>query len=99
MRKGEIGSLVSQDGDIDNRIKTLFDGLRMPSSDEMRSESLDDDPFYCLLENDSLITDFAVHTDRLLTKPEGSVNEVSLVIEVSVKIMRAGMFNMPFFST
>ena len=37
MRKGEIGSLVSQDGDLDNRIKTLFDGLRMPTPNEMKN--------------------------------------------------------------
>jgi len=31
LRPGEPGRLVSRGGDIDNRIKTLLDGLRMPT--------------------------------------------------------------------
>ena len=31
LRKGDPGATVSQGGDLDNRIKTLFDGLRMPA--------------------------------------------------------------------
>ena len=99
MRKGAIGSLVSQDGDLDNRIKTLFDGLRMPKPNEMKNHHPGEEPFYCLLQDDALITGFKVDTDRLLTKPGGNIHEVRLVIDVSVKVMHAGTFNMPFFAT
>lgn len=98
MRRGEIGSLVSQDGDIDNRIKILFDGLRMPTQGEMRGEVPNEDPFYCLLEDDSLITGFKVDTDKLLSRPDASIHEVRLIIDVSVKVMRAGMYNMAFWA-
>jgi hypothetical protein len=98
MRKGEIGSLVSQDGDLDNRIKTLFDGLRMPLPSEMGSHPPAEEPFHCLLEDDALITGFQVDTDRLLTKPDSDIHEVRLVIDVSVRVMRAGIFNMPFLA-
>lgn len=97
MRKGDVGSLITRDGDIDNRIKTLFDGLRVPKKDEL-IERPSEDPFYCLLEEDSLITDFAVHSDRLLSRPGASDCEVRLVIEVVVKVTKAGMFNMPFWA-
>ena len=99
MRKGEIGSLVSQDGDLDNRIKTLFDGLRMPTPSEMGNHRPGEEPFHCLLEDDALITGFQVDTDRLLTKPGGNIHEVRLVIDVSVRVMHAGMFNLPFLAT
>ena len=86
-------------GDLDNRIKTLFDGLRMPLLDEIGDRHLGEEPFHCLLQDDALITGFQVDTDRLLTKPGGNIHEVRLVIDVSVKVMSAGMFNMPFFAT
>ncbi len=99
MRKGEIGSLVSQDGDLDNRIKTLFDGLRMPLPSEMGNHHPGEGPFHCLLEDDALITGFQVDTDRLLTKPGGDIHEVRLVIDVSIRVIHAGMFNLPFLAT
>lgn len=99
MRKGEIGSLVSQDGDLDNRISTLFDGLRMPLPSEMGNHRPSEEPFHCLLEDDALITGFQVDTDRLLTKPGGNIHEVRLVIDVSIRVMHAGMFSLPFLAT
>jgi hypothetical protein len=60
-------------GDIDNRLKTLFDALRMPfPGGEIGSEipGKDEDPLYVLLENDDLIADVSVTTDRLLAIPE-----------------------------
>jgi hypothetical protein len=96
MRKEPPGSLVLQGGDIDNRIKTLFDGLRVPSIDEMKAGSPDADPFYCVLEQDALITGVNVRTDRLLTAPNASVHEVHLVIEVSVRVMRIDWENIGY---
>ena len=57
-------------GDLDNRLKTLFDALRMPTSkDELggyATPEADEDPFYCLLEDDSLINSVSVDADTLL---------------------------------
>ena len=52
LRRDGPGSLVKSGGDIDNRLKVLFDGLRMPQTcDEVCGETPgpDEDPFYCLL--------------------------------------------------
>lgn len=64
------GAIVSAGGDIDNRLKTLFDSLKMPSEatalPKGTSPFPDERPFYCLLEDDRLITRVDVETDRLL---------------------------------
>lgn len=65
--------LIRSGGDIDNRMKVLFDALRIPEGcDEIgkAAKEPDEDPyFFCLLEDDSLITDVSVTTDTLLTPP------------------------------
>ncbi len=82
--------ILTKGGDIDNRIKTLFDGLRMPSLDDMRHGQPQSDPLYCLLEEDSLVSNVSVRTARLLTgeenRPDGKParNFVRLIIEVTV---------------
>jgi hypothetical protein len=83
------GSLISS-GDIDNRLKTLFDALRMPKDkDEVggNAPSVDEKPFYVLLEDDRLITHLSIETDTLLQRVGDSWddNHVRLVISVSLK--------------
>ena len=76
-------------GDIDNRIKVLFDGLKMPETVSdlggLPLES-DENPFFCLLEDDSLITSVTITTDRLLLErdSEEKRNDVYLIIHVTV---------------
>jgi hypothetical protein len=79
---------IIQSGDLDNRIKTLFDALRMPKEEKEIPADLvpENEPelFFCLLSDDKLITDFRVTADRLLIpspKPQ-SDSDVHLVIEV-----------------
>jgi hypothetical protein len=84
LRKEGPGSLVASGGDLDNRIKTLFDGLRMPTADEAKAEKANLDPLFCLLEDDALITDVTIRTDRLLSRPGSSPSEVRLVIDVDI---------------
>jgi hypothetical protein len=58
-------------GDIDNRAKTLIDALSIPDANQrydLRQQEPEFTPFYCLLENDKLITRVSVETDRLLEK-------------------------------
>jgi hypothetical protein len=81
--------LVRNGGDIDNRVKVLFDGLRMPkSAAEIGgfAPEPDEDPFFCLLEDDSLITEVSVTTDRLLIPMVAGdrVNDVLLILHVTV---------------
>jgi hypothetical protein len=76
LRPEEPGALVESGGDLDNRIKTLFDALRLPQDDNeaqgYEPEMFEKPLFLCLLEDDKLITGFRITTDRLLepaTKP------------------------------
>jgi len=96
LRKELPGSLILQGGDIDNRIKTLFDALKMPSKEDIKVEQPDADPFFCLMEDDALVTNFSVDTDRLLATPGMPANQVYLVIEVTVKVMRITDSNVGF---
>jgi len=94
---------VIHSGDIDNRLKTLFDGLRIPGPDSKElggcTPQDGENPFHCLLEDDSLITHIAVKTDTLLqplTKPNVDANEARLVINVRIKPIEATIGNIGF---
>ena len=82
------GFIVGQGGDIDNRLKTLLDSLRMPKDiSEIPSDYIqesDENPFFCLLEDDILISDLSVSTDRLL-EPCESRSHVKLIVRVQAK--------------
>lgn len=89
LRRDNPGGLISSGGDIDNRIKVLLDGLKMPSvMGDLGGLSLDTDenPFFCLLEDDSLITSVSVTTDRLLVPQETGdmTHDVYLIVRATV---------------
>jgi len=96
LRQEDPGSAVKQGGDLDNRLKTLFDGLRVPNDSDLDAGWPDADPFHCLLEQDALITGVHIETDRLLTGPSANVHEVHLIIEVTVRVIRITMENLGF---
>jgi hypothetical protein len=84
LRTEPPGNLIRHGGDIDNRIKTLFDALRVPPLDQVNAlgsdlES-DDDPLFCLLQDDSLIAEANVTTDRLLTSD--TPNDIRAIVNV-----------------
>ncbi len=101
LRREPIGGIVNQAGDIDNRLKVLFDALRIPqNSTELPADARPDStetPFFCLLENDSLITGFRIDSERLLgpLEPEKEAN-VKLVIQATVKVLRLTWGNLDF---
>lgn len=78
----EESGMVVRGGDLDNRLKTLLDALRLPTNaDEIGGSSAkdEDEPTYCLLEDDRLISDVRVNADQLLLLPhqaEISANDV-----------------------
>src|SRR5262249_23140630 len=57
LRPEPPGSIITQGGDIDNRLKTLLDALRMPKNaaeiPPRDSPAVHEDPFFCLLEDDN----------------------------------------------
>src|SRR5262249_25688134 len=67
LRHEEPFSLMRQGGDLDGRLKTLFDALKMPNpNDEYKGLTPTADPLYVVLEDDALISDFSIKSGRLL---------------------------------
>jgi hypothetical protein len=81
---------VLNSGDIDGPVKTLFDALQMPRNEAEASgigPQEDETPFYCLLENDRLISQVRVTSDHLLLLPqerEVRPNDSFVVIHVKL---------------
>jgi hypothetical protein len=86
----EDPGMIIKSGDLDNRMKMLFDALRIPANlAEAGGESgkEGDGAIYCLLEDDRLISEVRIVTDHLLLLPhtkEFHPNDVFLVIEVKL---------------
>lgn len=90
LRQQPKGQLIGEGGDIDNRLKTLFDALRMPSKGEVQQlgnlVDHDEDPLHCLLQDDALITRVNVETDRLLKEAEPHM--LMAIIQVALVVTR-----------
>ena len=93
LREEDPGSLIFKAGDLDGRIKTLLDALKMPSSDDDARYPSAHDPLYCLMESDTLVTHFDVETDRLLKSPTRKATEVQLIMQVSIDVLEVGDWN------
>jgi hypothetical protein len=88
LRPDRPGDLV-WGGDIDNRLKTFLDALRIPEAGEgyvNRTPQADEKPMYCLLEDDKLITRVSVETDRLLEPVNGAYSAENARLVVTVRI-------------
>ena len=99
LRPESPGHLITQGGDIDNRLKTLFDALTMPRHENAlpkdTTPTSDETPFFCLLEDDNLVTAVAVRTEQLL-EPNIDANHVDLFINVTTNVTRQTMGNFAF---
>lgn len=92
--------------DIDNRMKTLVDALRMPSLGQgppMRDGNVlppsdDEKPFFVLLDDDRRITHLEVETDADLAPAPAGTDEsyVRMVITVDVRPTTFLMDNLSF---
>lgn len=99
LRRDVPGGIVRHGGDIDNRLKTLLDGLRMPREAQEvddQPQSADENPCFCLFSDDRYIDKISVTTDMLLSPMENSesLHDVELVIHVM-----ASLFDRRFEST
>jgi hypothetical protein len=90
LRPDDPGNVIKK-SDIDNRLKTLFDALRMPEGKAELGDydypGPDETPFFCLLEDDALVTKVSVETDFLL-EPIGEdfdKNDARLTITVTLQ--------------
>ena len=96
LRPEPPGRIITQGGDIDNKLKTLFDALKVPSADELppkASPSEEESPFYCLVEDDNLIANLDINTDRLLDSVDDS-SEVLLLIKVRTRVLKGTTANL-----
>jgi hypothetical protein len=90
LRRDDPGIILSSRGDIDNRLKPVLDALHIPQSNQLpdmvKPES-DEDPFFCLLEDDSLIGNLCIHTDKLHRRlhPHEHYSDVEITIDAVVR--------------
>jgi hypothetical protein len=90
LRRAPPGSVVRDGGDLDNRLKTLLDALRIPDPSQVPKDwqpSDEEEPVMCLLSDDKLVTSLSITADRLLDpEVKGHAElEVSLMILVTLK--------------
>ena len=89
LRPEPPGRLLTQGGDIDNRLKTLFDALTMPRHSNAMPENAtpqeDEHPFFCVLEDDNLVTSLSVRTSQLL---EACADRSLVVLVMRIRIGR-----------
>jgi hypothetical protein len=90
LRPERPGGIVTSGGDIDNRLKTLFDALSMPQQRQQMTDtarpSSATHPTFTLLEDDKLISRIAVETDRWLAPP--APDHVHLTMQVALRAQR-----------
>ena len=101
LRYGKAGQVLTMEGDLDNRLKTLFDALRMPTNaSELGGFVVPDaneKPFFCLLEDDLVITRAAAESDLLLASADPQdANYAHVVITVRVRPGRVNADNVGF---
>jgi len=67
-RRDDPAGLIPTAGGMDQRLHVLLGALRMPRTCDEVGEvpEADEDPFYVLMEDDSLVNQLTINTDRLL---------------------------------
>jgi hypothetical protein len=95
---GSIFEQGKDGGDLDNRLKVLLDALSIPQLSQLLDPrghpATDEDPFFCLLQDDRLVTKVTVASERLLRPPQSGevASYVELDIRVNVKASDASTF-------
>ena len=90
--------ILSQ-GDIDGQLKAIIDGLRIPTDGQETGAAVpkaDESPFFCLLEDDRLVSEVRVTADELLSLPNKPVvepNDAYVVVHARVGHREHRMFD------
>jgi|ERR1700733_10092796 hypothetical protein len=91
---------IIQSADIDNRLKTLFDALRLPTHEAelggYETPDTDEAPFYCLLEDDKLVSHVSVSTDVLLEPVEDQINDARLFLDIKITPYAVNLENLSY---
>jgi hypothetical protein len=93
--------LIKAGGDLDNRLKTLFDALRVPETTDGLggAPGEGEEPIFVLLQDDCLISEIHVNTDNLLMLPrekEPDAKDAFLVINVRLNPTVSGSHSWAF---
>lgn len=94
---GEDAGSLQKIGDIDNRAKTLLDGLRTPQKQQIpkgwepKDES--DDSLFVLLQDDTLVTKLSVSPEPWLEAPQNE-DDVLAVVSVTVRARIGTIYNL-----
>lgn len=95
LRPGPAGELLSHGGDLDNRLKTLFDAFTVPQANQVRVDHMNAQRrTYCLLEDDRLVTHVSVRAEQLLE--DVNPTDVDLTVSVRTRVTRPTMQNFAF---
>lgn len=88
--RAEEKNYVLQAGDLDGRIKTLFDALRMiREGNEIPANVIiesDERPLCVLLENDDLISQVKITADGLLRLPDKPFSKHDVYLQITVTL-------------
>ena len=97
LRQERAGDIV-HGGDLDNRLKKLFDGLRMPQDINELGHARPDaenERVYCLLDDDALITKLSVATYQMLEPhSDERSTDVDLLLHITVLSTKAVVANL-----
>ncbi|MGD0468341.1 MAG: hypothetical protein ABSA54_08200 [Terriglobales bacterium] len=82
----DLHGIMEESGDIDNRLKTLIDGLKKPKPGQLQKKEgdpLDPNPMYVLMEDDKQLTGLSLNIDRLLYQMDGGKHDAIAIIRVN----------------
>jgi len=92
----EPGSLVVSPGDLDNRVKTLIDALRVPDANALKGANDIPNPCHCLLADDAIVTKLNIRTERWLNAESEDIQQVKLDIGVDITTRRSNFYTEVF---
>ncbi len=103
LRHGEPNGIV-KGGDLDNRVKTVIDALSKPTQTNQlgckyQTPVDGEDPFFTVMEDDSLVSSLTVTSDTLLEEfetPDQDGRDAMLVISVDIRPYMPTHFNLAF---
>lgn len=89
LRREKPGEIFRDGGDLDNRLKTLLDAMRIPhNEEELQGVTApgEGECCYCLLEDDSLITKITIETHRLLGPLDADEKDTDVHLDIHVEV-------------
>lgn len=98
LRRDRPGGVINA-RDLDNRLKVIFDALRMPRALNEFSANGTENPMFVLLQDDCLISSVQIETDNLLDPPKVAGKDdsyVRLLVEVEIRPYFPSMWGLSF---